>query len=158
MARASLELIQAIRSAARKIADADNYQWGHMGACNCGFLAQEITQLTKQEIHRRALQRHGDWSEQLNDYCPASGMLMDDLISELLAFGLTTDDLKHLERLSSPQVLALLPAQNYLHYNLKQDVVAYMTAWAYLLEEELVEAIELENYSPVCYSTFIEGT
>jgi hypothetical protein len=34
-----------------------------MGACNCGFLAQEITHLRKAEIHSRAMQSTGDWNE-----------------------------------------------------------------------------------------------
>jgi hypothetical protein len=67
MAKASLELIEALRKTANKLTNSNNYQWGHMGACNCGFLAQEVTQFRKEEIHARAMQRYGDWSEQLND-------------------------------------------------------------------------------------------
>jgi glutaredoxin-related protein len=69
MEKPSLPLIMAIRSAAVKLESSTIYQWGHMGACNCGFLAQEVTKLTKEEIHARAMMRHGDWTEQLNDYC-----------------------------------------------------------------------------------------
>ncbi|MEO7992140.1 MAG: hypothetical protein ABI663_21490 [Chryseolinea sp.] len=98
-----------------------------MGLCNCGFLAQEITNLRKEEIHTRAMQQHGDWSEQLNDYCPASGLPMDDLISEMIAFGFDSDDLKHLERLSDSEVLRALPlAECNLKQNIKTDVVTYL--------------------------------
>jgi hypothetical protein len=85
MARVTIELIQILRNTAHTLAQSRSYQWGHMGACNCGFLAQEITRLRKDEIHSRAMQRYGDWAEQLNDYCPTSGLPMDALISEMLA-------------------------------------------------------------------------
>jgi len=144
MARSSLQLIDALRATALKLYDSNLYQWGHMGACNCGFLAQEITHLRKEEIHSRAMQRHGDWNEQLNDYCPTSGLPMDDLISELLAFGFDIDDLKHLERLSDPKVLqTLVPNTRNLTRNIKADVVLYINAWADLLEGQLLNDIQL---------------
>lgn len=145
MARANLELVDYIRRAANKLAESENYQWGHMGSCNCGFLAQEITQLTKGEIHQRAMARRGDWHDQLNDYCPTSGLPIDDAISEMLNAGLDTQDLQHLERLSDPKVLALLPKEKrYLKQNLRDDVVLYMKTWANLLEDALLEKVELK--------------
>jgi hypothetical protein len=146
MANIRFELIQALRKTAQKIADSSSYQWGHMGLCNCGFLAQEITSLPKDDIHRRAMQRHGDWSEQLNDYCPASGLPMDDLIDELVNFGFSLEELRHLERLSDPAVLlSLAPEKRYLMHNVKDDVVVYFNAWAILLEESMINAISLEE-------------
>jgi hypothetical protein len=41
MAKATPEFIQALRSAIAKLEKSDDYQWGHMGSCNCGYLAQE---------------------------------------------------------------------------------------------------------------------
>lgn len=144
MARISLNLISAVRAAAKKLEESTNYEWGHMGACNCGFLAQQVTKLTKAEIHRRAMMSSGDWSEQLNDYCPTSGLPMDDLISDLLAFGFDADELKHLERLSDKEVLEKLPlSERYLKHNVKADAVKYMRTWANLLEEKLLQNIKL---------------
>jgi hypothetical protein len=144
MAKASLELVSVLRKTAAKISNSSDYQWGHMGACNCGFLAQEITQLPKMEIHLRAMQGLGDWNEQLNDYCPTSGLPMDDLISKLLKVGFDVDDLKHLERLSSPEILRQLPIdQRNLKHNVKSDVVKYLRVWAALLEEKLVKNVSL---------------
>ncbi len=144
MARSSLQLIDALRATALKLHGSNLYQWGHMGACNCGFLAQEITHLRKEEIHTRAMQSHGDWNEQLNDYCPTSGLPMDDLISELLVFGFDIDDLKHLERLSAPKVLqTLTPDKRNLTRNIKADVVLYINTWADLLEAELLNDVQL---------------
>ncbi len=135
----TLKLAHTVRMAASKLEKSTRYQWGHMGACNCGYLAQEVTRLTQAEIHQRAMMRHGDWSEQLNDYCATSGLPMDDMISELVNFGFDTDDLKHLERLSNQKVLRSLPSQERnLQFNIKADVVKYMRAWATQLEDELV--------------------
>ena len=144
MAKASIELIEALRKTANTLKQSDKYQWGHMGSCNCGFLAQEISKLNRNEIHARAMQRHGDWNEQLNDYCPTSGLPMDDLISSLLRAGLDVDDLKKLEKLSDQKILASLELpQSYLQHNNKDHVITYLLGWADLLEKELIEKIEL---------------
>jgi hypothetical protein len=144
MAKITLEVLVALRNTVRRIEQTTQYQWGHMGCCNCGFLAQEITHLRKEEIHARAMQRHGDWSEQLNDYCPTSGLLIDDIIREMLAFGFDCTDLRHLERLSDPQVLNTLPDSGKIPaFNRKADVIAYLKAWANLVEARLLSPIQL---------------
>ncbi len=152
MAQASEDLIDVLKKTALHIDKSPNYQWGHMGACNCGFLAQEVTKLTKAEIHRRALERHGDWTEHLNDYCPINGLPFDDVISELINFGFDSDDLKHLEKLSDPKILRTFPlSERNLHHNAKQDVVKYLKAWVAILEDELVSAVtfELPEFVPL---------
>jgi hypothetical protein len=154
MAKVSPEIIHALRNTAYALKQSSHYQWGHMGSCNCGFLAQQVTRLNKDQIHRRAMERYGDWSEQLNDYCPSSGFAIDDLISEMLAFGFDRDDLKHLERLSDPKVLRSLSVeQRNLNHNVKKDVITYLQAWADLLETQLLGQIELSNLNT---SLFIE--
>ena len=146
MARMSLELIDALRNTAAKLQASNTYQWGHMGSCNCGFLAQEITLLKRDEIHRRAMERYGDWSEQLNDYCPTSGLPLDDVISEMLAFGFDADELKHLESLSDPDVLRALPVEERnLTHNNKHDVVKYLRTWAAVLEQNWLKTIEIKE-------------
>ena len=116
MAKASINVISALRATAAQLESTHYYQWGHMGSCNCGYLGQQVTKLNKAEIHRRALQRSGDWSEQLNDYSPASGLPFDDIISSLIAFGFDIEDLKHLERLSDPMILQAIPGGRHLHH------------------------------------------
>ena len=150
MARPNLTLIEALRRTAHKLADGAPYQWGHMGSCNCGNLAQELTQLTKAEIHQRALAvGRGDWNEQLNDYCPTSGLPMDLLIADMLSAGLTSEDLQQLERLSNRKVLERLPAEKrYLRHNVRDDVVLYLRTWADGLEERLLEKIQLPGWKP----------
>lgn len=154
MAKVRIEVIEVLRKTAKAIENSNRYQWGHMGLCNCGFLAQEVTHLQKQEIHSRAMERHGDWSDQLNDYCPSSGLPMDDLISQMLAFGLDADDLKHLERLSDKNILKNLPADSRtLRHNIKEDVVCYLQTWANMLEAKLLEGISLPALDAVREST-----
>jgi hypothetical protein len=128
-------LAKALREAAREINQGSQYQWGHMGNCNCGHLAQQLTSKTPEEIHRYAMEKHGDWADQVLDFCPTSGMTMDWLISELTSYGLSTRDLIDLERLSNPKILRKVGAQS-LEKNKKEDVAIYMEAWAGLLVEE----------------------
>jgi hypothetical protein len=137
MANPNPELIAAIEKTVSKLKNGSPYQWGHMGACNCGNLAQELTKLEKGEIHSYAMQRHGDWNEQLIDYCPTSGYPMDLMITRMLDFGLTTSDLAHLERLSDPMVLAEMSIEkrNSLSKNKKEDVIFYMITWSKLLRK-----------------------
>ena len=147
MARPNLDLIAALRRTARKINDGAPYQWGHMGSCNCGNLAQELTKLTKAEIHAHALANgRGDWNEQLNDYCPTSGLPMDLLMNEMIEAGLDPDDMKHLERLSDVRILYRLPeGKRYLRHNFRDDVVLYINEWADMLEEQLLMPIKLPD-------------
>lgn len=127
-------LIHAIRKAADKIAISSDYEWGHMGRCNCGHLARELTPLSDAEIHRMAMEKHGDWAEQVLDFCPRSGLSMDWLISELCSYGLSHRDLIDLERLSNEEVLRR-SGKSSLQRNDSADVALYMQSWAEILEE-----------------------
>jgi hypothetical protein len=137
MAIPSLYIVKVLRNTADRILESGDYQWGHMGACNCGHLAQEITLQTKAEIHKRAMYGIGDWNDQLNDYCPTSGFPFDDVVAAMLDMGFDIDDLKRLERLSDKNVLDRLPFPTYLKHNVKEDVAIYITLWADMLEEQL---------------------
>lgn len=156
MAKSTPDIVALLRKTAQAIAKSEDYQWGHMGSCNCGFLAQEITHLKKHEIHARAMQGHGDWNEQLNDYCPASGLPMDDLISAMLDIGFDVDDLRHLEKLSDPAILRLIPdGQRNLKHNYKNDVVMYVTMWADLLEQAMLDQISVSVLREPVYETVL---
>lgn len=145
MAKITFEILTALRHTAERLEKTTEYQWGHMGSCNCGFLAQEISQLRKDQIHARAMERSGDWTEQLNDYCPHSGFLMDDLIAEMIAFGFDIDDLKHLERLTDASILRTLAPETHLQHNIKGHVIQYLYAWAELIEEKLLSHIHIST-------------
>jgi hypothetical protein len=90
------------------------------------------------------MEKYGDWTEQVADFCPQSKLPMDVLISELLDAGLSLEDLKNLEKLSDKAVLhSLKGSQKYLRHNVRADVVLYMRTWAGLLEEQLLSEIAL---------------
>jgi hypothetical protein len=132
-------LVMALRDTAARLASGARYRWAHMGACNCGHLAQTVTALPADEIHRRALARAGDWGEQVVEHCAASGLPIDDVVSALLALGLSTSDLGHLERLADRHVRAALPPERRAHldYRRREDVVLYMETWADQIEDRL---------------------
>lgn len=148
---ASLVLLDALRRTARKLKEGAPYMWGHMGACNCGNLAQELTRLTQADIHAFAMARSGDWREQVEEYCPVSGLPIDLLIADLLQHGLTTSDLQHLEWLSDPSIKQRIPKdrRDAMRHNCREDVVLYLRTWADKLEEDLLESIRLEGTQPV---------
>ncbi|MBM3169398.1 MAG: hypothetical protein FJZ76_09040 [Bacteroidetes bacterium] len=156
MARPNPDLISGIERTASKLLQGAIYQWGHMGACNCGNLAQELTPFskaeihqyamqrhgdwTKAEIHQYAMQRHGDWNEQLIDYCPTSGYPIDLVVSKMLSYGLTLEDLAHLERLSDPEILSRMNKERResLSKNSREDVIFYLQVWAKCLREKWI--------------------
>lgn len=83
-------------------------------------------------------------------------MLMDDLITQMLNYGLDTDDLKHLEKLSDTKVLRRLPTNHrYLSQNKKSDVIKYIKAWVDLLEEQLTDSIDLPQPKSIFASEIV---
>jgi len=150
MATPNKQIIKALQNTVEKLKNGAKYQWGHMGQCNCGNLAQEIVQMSEAEIHLLALRtREGDWSEQTAEYCSASKLPMDTMITKMLEAGFTTSDLQHLEKLSDKNILRRLPKeQRNLQHNLRKDVILYMQTWLELLEEELfLETIQLPDFT-----------
>lgn len=143
MARANIKLIKAIRKTARRLSRNAPYQWGHMGSCNCGHLAQEITRVSKADIHSFALHSEGSWTDQSRAYCSTSGLPMDLLISAMLDAGLMLEDLEYLEKLSDPKVLRRMDYPR-LRFNNREDVIRYMLTWAETLEEQLLDSIPLK--------------
>ena len=144
MARASLLLIEAFRKTAKQLLDGKPYEWGHMGACNCGNLAQTLLNMKKADIHHLALTKVGNWSEQLNDYCPTSGYAMDNMIFGLLEKGLSTEDLQQLEFLSNKEILSRIGVTS-LQNNKREDVAKYLITWAEILEERLIEPLDMSD-------------
>jgi hypothetical protein len=138
MASANPDLVDALRVTADRLSRDTAYQWGHMGMCNCGHLAQSITGLTPAEIHDSALTREGDWEQQAKDYCPTSGQLIDHVLAAMFRLGLHRDDIRDLEKLANNEVIRRLG--RYPKRNRREDVVDYMRAWAELLAEPVNHA------------------
>ena len=144
MARPTPELINALRTTAKRLGTNVQYYWSHQGSCNCGHLAQTITKLSKAEIHSYAIERHGDWDDHAEDYCPTSGHRLDSIITQMLAIGLERQDIGDLERLANTKVLARIPQERRaLQYSRREDVILYMETFASMLEEELLATITL---------------
>jgi hypothetical protein len=139
MARANSALIAALRSTAARLRLGEHYRWTHLGACNCGHLAQTVTQLDAEAIRRYAMERAGEWADQVLEFCPTSGLPMDEILRALFELGLTRDDLAHLEKLSSPEVLRRFPVEQRVELSFRErdHVVAYLRAFADLLDEQL---------------------
>jgi len=135
MARPSLQIVTALRTTAARLAGGAKYQWGHFGQCNCGHLVQVVCRLDSAAIHRWASERALDWGDLGNEYCPASGLPIDLAIEQLEAFGFSRADLAHLEDLSDPRVVAALG--RWPRRNDRDDAIAYLRAWADLLEREV---------------------
>ena len=175
MATASTRLVTALReTAVRLLREDTTYKWASFAHCNCGHLAQTITGLAPGEIQRRAMRREGDWGGQASnviplrfpefDYgdrpaldegawepenvgaCQVTGASLDAILAEMYALGLSPEDVGHLERLSSPEVRRRLGNNTgYFPHHRRENVVAYLHAWADLLEEQLETTGELED-------------
>ena len=139
-------MIKALRVTAARLRLGAHYRWTHMGACNCGHLAQTVTQLDAEDIRRYAMERAGEWAEQVLEFCPTSGYPMDAILKALFELGLTHQDLAQLEKLTNPDVLRRLPedVRRQISYREREHVVLYMQAFADVLEEQLSEAEGVE--------------
>lgn len=169
MAYASTRLVVALRQTAARLSRQDViYSWASFAHCNCGHLARTITGLDPSDIQKRAMRREGDWGSQARDVdalrspdfdfgdrpaldegawepenvgaCQVTGAPLDEVLDQMYALGLTPDDVGHLERLSSPDVRRRL-GKSTVHFPhaRRENVVAYLLAWADLLEERLGE-------------------
>lgn len=177
MAAASHRLIVALRQTAARLARKETtYKWASFAHCNCGHLAQTITGLDPSDIQRRAMRREGDWANQAKnvitlkfpefDYgdrpaldegawepenvgaCQVTGAPLDDVLSEMYALGLEPSDVGHLERLSDPRVRRRLGNNTgYFPHHRRENVVAYLEAWADLLEVHLTESWADESWA-----------
>lgn len=138
------DLAVALEKASYELESSSNYQWGHMGSCNCGFLARQITGHSSEQIHSYSMHRSGDWADQLRDYCPTSKLPMDEVIYRMEKAGISLSALSKLERLSDERILNRIPAQRKpLKYNSSSDASLYMRVWSEMIKEELLNEVEL---------------
>ena len=141
MAYPNRALIVALQATHARLKDSPLYAWGHLGACNCGHLAQVVTQKSAAEIHRMAVRRAGDWGEVAIDYCPQSGLPVDHILTEMFNLGLNASDIDHFEDLSDPEVLSEVVSPGvYLSRNDKAHVLLYIEGWITVLKRALETA------------------
>ena len=136
MAKASQELIDALRETAGRVSTGVRYEWGRMAHCNCGHLIQTVTQRQGAEIAKTVEHHPLEWTEHARDYCPNSGHAVEDLFKALANMGFGREDVIHLENLSDPTVLKHL-GSTYLQRNHREDLVRYLYAHAELLENQM---------------------
>ena len=141
MARPTSFVISKLREAADRLESQNDYHWGHTGRCNCGTLAQCLTDLSAAEIYQKSQeQRLGEWSEFAETYCASSGAPVDTILDTMIQAGFSLKDIRHLEHLSDRKILKAVPGgPRYLRKSDKNDVILYMRTWAGLLELEAKE-------------------
>jgi len=140
----NIQLIEALRKAAKNLSNGADYAWGHHGSCNCGHLLQVVTRLNKNEILEYAQTVHGEWSEIAEDYCGVTNAPAYLLVSKLEKLGLTPTDIHNLEYLEDRTVLENLPGGfRWLKRNIREHVVVYFETMADMLEDELLKKIAI---------------
>lgn len=80
----------------------------------------------------------GAWEPEDVGACPVTGTPLDQVLEQMYALGLTAADVGHLERLTDREVRRRLGThkEDFPHHR-RENVVAYLEAWADLLEEQL---------------------
>ena len=145
MAHPSHELIDALRTTARRLQDGAHYAWGNHGSCNCGNLLQTVTELSSSEILAYSRNGTGEWTELAMEFCPVSDAPLDLLITSLGKIGLTPSDIHCIEYLEDKQVLDQLPGGfRWLRRNQREDVIIYMETMANMLEDKLARQVTVK--------------
>ena len=144
MAKATIELINALRLTATNLRNGAYHSWGHHGACNCGNLVQSVTKFTKEEILQYAHMGNGEWTELAVEYCPTTNAPLTLVFAKLEEVGLTPTDIHHIEYLTDREILNHLEGGfRWLKRNKREDAIAYFEAFANVLEETWLQTIEI---------------
>jgi len=155
MALPTPTVIRTLKDTLARLQSGARYQWTHQGACNCGHLAQTLTELSPSDLHAYALEKSGDWAEHVRAYCPQSGYPIDLVIHIMLQAGFALSDLERLEQLNDPQILARIDnARKPLQRNSLPDLLLYLESWIVLLEEAQPEteySIDTQALSAAIY-------
>lgn len=144
MAKATIELINALRLTAHSLRNGAYHSWGHHGACNCGNLVQSVTKFTKEEILQYAHTGTGEWTELAQEFCPITNAPLTLMFIKLASIGLTPTDIHHIEYLSDRKILEQLPGGfRWLKRNKRDDTIAYFDTFANVLEEQWLLSIDI---------------
>ena len=145
MAKATIELINALRLTAENLRNGAYHSWGHHGACNCGNLVQSVTKFSKEEILQYAHTGTGEWTELAMEYCPSTSVPLALVFSKLEKVGLTPTDIHHIEYLSDREILEQLPGGfRWLRRNKREDAIAYFETFADILEQQWLLSVDVD--------------
>ena len=157
MALANPTLIQALRETADRLRNGAPYTWGHHGQCNCGNLAQVVTDFSPAEIQQYAHTGIGEWTELAQDFCTISGAPVELVLHKLMEAGLTTSDIHHLEYLNDKKVLHHLDGGfRWLRRNRREDAIAYFDAFANLLENKMLDHAVAQELATITVVEMLE--
>ena len=132
------KLIHALKKTADDLKKGCKYEWGHMGRCNAGCVVQNLMGKTDKQVVEMVGFELDEWSEHAKDYCNQTNSGADKLFDSLKTFGLGYQDIMHIEYLSDPNVLSMMPEYGKrLKKNNPDDVGNYLLAFAKNLERDL---------------------
>lgn len=146
----TMTLAEALRVTAKRIREKPgDYKWVQNHQCNCGILFQTISGMneaqTKNLIYS-SLGFIGIWKDQIrfvHSTCPVADVPLGSVVRILRDFGISMRQIAQLEVLSNPQIRcrAGLPivAMDYCN---PPAVIAYMEAWASLLDEQVNDSLD----------------
>lgn len=126
-----------LRTTATRLEEGAQYEWGHMGRCNCGHLVQTLTSLDSRQIAEKVNHQLDEWTEHAQTYCQQTGSPVDEIFEELAKVGFSHKDVMALEHLNDSRVLKHLGNKGVkLRRNQRQDVSLYMRTLAEVIEKE----------------------
>jgi alpha-amylase/alpha-mannosidase (GH57 family) len=121
--------------------DLVRYSWSGSESCNCGVLAQCVTNRTENTLNHLvsaprvgfSTDNLGPWAKWAN-HCQITGIPFNDVMKTLADCGFTWNEIKHLENLSDKSIVDF-PV--HVRSN-KEFVIRYFKAWIQKLENEQV--------------------
>lgn len=92
------------------------YNWHEQCSCNCGIVAQAITgkvhdkmkegYLNKGLVYLEVNKIRCTWSNLVKEYCPITGESLLEIFNLFYSYGISREDIVHLEYLSDKKILA----------------------------------------------------
>jgi hypothetical protein len=129
------KLIVALQKTADDLDNGFEYEWGHMARCNAGCLVRNLMDKTQTEVVEMVDGHLDEWTEYADAYCKGTNKFIDDLFQELEDYGLSHEDVLHLENLSDPKITGTFPLETrYLQRNNPKHVSKYMRRFAEQLD------------------------
>ncbi|MGL5059076.1 MAG: hypothetical protein ACRC62_03760 [Microcoleus sp.] len=136
MATPSRYLIDLLLRTADDVETNPEYNWFDTECCNCGLLTKNAGLAFNAKDC--GLTTGASWSVFANNTCSQTGRPLYDVIKQLIAIGLTTEDIGYLETCSNPAVMRKI-GRKQLEASDADSVAVYLRAWASILDKQLAE-------------------